>query len=117
MTPVDQTKTLENSERGNCLAACVASIFDLEIDDVPQFEEMTTKTWRKALEDFAAELGYGVAQEVAQYQPQGHYLIIGRNAAGVRHACVGCDGAVVHDPHKERPGLASIEFVIYFPEK
>lgn len=35
MIPVNQTNTIQN--QGNCMSACIASILELECDDIPNF--------------------------------------------------------------------------------
>jgi hypothetical protein len=115
MTPINQTKFREDGEKGNSLACCVASIWDLDLDDVPEFEEMP-QTWRPAMQEFVAQLGYNIKQEIAEFVADDYYIVMGRTSSGHGHARVAFQGKVVHDPGAGRSGEVSSEFVIYFPD-
>lgn len=54
MTPVEQT--VYTNGKGNCLTACVASILDISISDVPEF--CSAKDWFNRLEDFCVSNGF-----------------------------------------------------------
>jgi hypothetical protein len=109
VTPIDQTKTLEEGLRGNCLAASVASLFDVSLSDVPSFEEMSDSDWKPALEGWA--LGFGrklVKKRPGDFTVDEHYIAIGLSDRGNKHATVGLNGRIVHDPHFMRLGLAQV---------
>lgn len=113
MKPVDQTKTLDAGERGNCLAACLASLFELSIDQVPTLEELPPGTWKVALADWAASLGKElVRRDPGQYHQDAHYIAVGFSSRGNRHATIGLNGVVVHDPDLAREGLAQFEYIL-----
>ena len=59
MKPVMQTKftTEDMTVHGNCHAACIASILELPLEDVPAFEDMGHE-WSNALSIFLVERGY-----------------------------------------------------------
>jgi len=54
MTPVYQT--IVDSNNGNCMQAAFASLFDLPLDDVPNFKEVTD--WFQVLWQFLKRHGY-----------------------------------------------------------
>lgn len=56
MTPTVQTKLAPPD--GNCMQACVASLFDLPLEDVPNF--MTLPSWWRALWEWAEPRGWNV---------------------------------------------------------
>ena len=63
MKPVKQTRIHKGlspiSDRGNCFAACIASILELECEDVIQIQEYYDEpTWNQRLVDWLNERGY-----------------------------------------------------------
>jgi hypothetical protein len=115
MTPVDQTKTLAEGLRGNCLAASVASLFNLPLTEIPEFEEMPEGAWKQALEHWA--LGQGkrlVKKRPGDYVQNEHYIALGLSERGNKHATIGLNGKIVHDPHHLRLGLAQVVCLYMF---
>lgn len=113
MKPVDQTKTLDAGERGNCLAACLASLFEMSIDQVPALEELSPGAWKTALDEWVSSLGKElVRRDPDQYHHNQHYIAVGLSSRGNRHATIGLNGAVVHDPDLAREGLAQFEYIM-----
>lgn len=125
MIPIDQTKF--GRLEGNCTTACVASILECSIDDIPpgyigdgsgwnegdNWMEQLTKALRPmklGIAGMQLQDGAGVAI------PSGVYVILGgMSERGVQHSCVGANVngrlEVIHDPHPSRAGLISIEWV------
>lgn len=113
MRLVDQTKF--GSPDGNCLSACVATIFALNIDDVPSF---TSPGWWKSLEDWSAvrlkmtpvmrsaRLSAGERVPIA--------IACGKSPRGLKHAVVWQHGEMLHDPHPDRSGIESVDYFICF---
>jgi hypothetical protein len=105
--PIDQTTY--GTPLGNCFSACVASILELPIGDVPLFVD---ENWRSRFLGWLAARGlsattYALAD--GDLAPRGFSIAFGpsERIAGWDHACVAFDGAVVHDPHPSREGLPS----------
>jgi len=115
VTSVFQTRF---GEDGNCLAACIASICEVPLDDVPQptREELASvEQWHLYLvrlhEGFLWARGVyllpvsyltNTAQSVA---PMGYSILTGRSPrTGGYHSVVCFDGEVVHDPHPQGKG-------------
>jgi hypothetical protein len=105
--PVFQTIQGDN---GNCLQACVASIFELPLEEVPHFLE-ADEGW---FERFAAWLrerdlvyiNYKLTPEGMETNANAmkelgadHYHIIGGKSGTSNHVCVAQFGRIVHDPH------------------
>lgn len=92
MRPVTQTITVgDGSGRiGNYLQAAVASLLELDLDEVPHFAEHDD--W---LERMVADHGY---QVVYRPHPVAFGLAFGRSPRGVAHAVVCIDGVLVWDP-------------------
>jgi|TARA_B110000196_G_scaffold318860_1_gene335228 hypothetical protein len=89
------TKSSTKGENGNCLAAAFASILDIEIADVPKFEEMTKTTWKKALFDWASSINVEVA--FTNSIPNGFCIGIGVHDSGEYHAVILRDGDFYFD--------------------
>lgn len=93
---------------GNCLQAAVASLLDLDLDDVPHFIEHDD--WLQYLVDWGRERGYLVVSRRPDAVRMG--IAYGPSPRGVQHAVVWLDGAIAFDPHPSRAGLLSISGVM-----
>ena len=106
---VDQTKLHDpkNGVTGNCLAAAVASVLGLTLEEVPEFEEMSRGRYFVELISFAATTGRRLVYHPETHPPRG--LSIGTVSSprfpSEAHAVVCLDGEVVHDPHPTRASL------------
>lgn len=122
MRPVDQTTF--GVPGGNCFSACVASLLELRIEDVPYFMGDTPQDWDRnsgiRLNAFLSPLGLFslcLIVPARQFESCPIYMILGgqaeREPGGPRtpHAVVGFAGKWVHDPHPSRAGLIEIEDV------
>ncbi|MHA6764706.1 hypothetical protein [Streptacidiphilus sp. PAMC 29251] len=96
---------------GNCLQAAVASLLDLDLDDVPHFAEHDD--WLNRMVDWANARGWKVQQRPpAAIVPIG--IAYGPSVRGVTHAVVFSFGDQVWDPHPSRAGLLSISGIYEF---
>jgi hypothetical protein len=113
MKPVDQTKVLERGQRGNCLAACLASILELPLASIPEFEELPPGHWKAELASWSAAQGFRLDfVKPENFTPGECYIAVGLSTRGNLHATVGLDGAVIHDPHHLRLGLAEVKYLM-----
>lgn len=94
-------------ERGDCYKACVASILELPMDEVPDYQEMPledAEAWRQAWKDWFADCGlYLMAFATEGYlppeSPPGYYIgHLKLPPHGIWHSVVCYNGEVVHDP-------------------
>lgn len=111
MTPVKQTKFSTESENGNCMAAALASLLDLDISLVPAFEERQDR-WKQTLLEWLSCLGLTINvfnNKDDEEPPRGYAIATGVSSRGIRHAVVVLDGAFVHDPHPSNDYLADIQ--------
>jgi len=113
MKPVDQTKLHdpENGILGNCLAASLASLLELPLSEVPEFEDMMGKSdWFQALTDWLKELGFTLLEwrEEAWTWLPGYYLANGISERGLSHTVVYKGDALAHDPHPSRSGIKKV---------
>jgi hypothetical protein len=137
MTPVFQT--LFGGDEGNCLPACVASILELGIGDVPNFcAGQDDGSWFDRLSDWLAEDGLcavhvpfvdsdpGTAPApedldfVSEWMKRrriGFAIVNGYTERGLSHSTVWCDGKLVHDPHPLPSPLVNVVSVIVLAER
>ena len=131
MKPVFQT--LYGKPNGNCFQACVASLLEVTLDDLPHFCRDFGTNWMAETNRWLND-HYGVCLLSAPYDEltkwwvgmQGAWCILnGKNPLGIQHSVVGqvrCDEAgwqdlvVVHNPN-DNPDrhivkVASVDFLI-----
>lgn len=115
MIPVNQTR-FEGPAGGNCLAACLASIFGVPLDEVDTPALFDRATMWQALQRICALNGFrpfsyslGGAND-PQIAPRGYHI-----ACSATHACVALDGEIVHDPHPRRLGVTISEWILLLP--
>jgi hypothetical protein len=107
--PIHQTEF--GWPKGNCYAACVASLMEIPLEDCPVVPEGEDSDWNQIWDNWYADRG--IARLVFPYTPE--YLVKGwqilagitpreiQDGTGKRpmHAVVGLDGKAVHDPHPD----------------
>jgi hypothetical protein len=114
--PVDQTT--HGPTTGNCFSACVASILELPISEVPFF--MAPEQWWPPFVEWCAMRGYdAVYFPNTEYVPLGYSIVGGPSYRwpGKLHACVALDGVVVHDPHPSKLGLPEVQDFIVLEKR
>jgi hypothetical protein len=135
MIPVTQTKVVvKNSKgeevvRGNCYAACIASLLEVPIDQVPNVEVFfhieDSSYWQEVMLTFLNSKGWelssdhrfrvfhneeigveeGKREEWIKELTDKYYLVSGKSQRGVYHICIYQNGKLVHDPHPTKEGL------------
>jgi len=112
MIPVDQT--ICNFTNGNCFQACVASIFELPLDDVPSFMGNGPDYFNERVQAWCDEMNLIFMDvkiidiEVLAYYFRGvHIIVTGKSPRDPEnmHCVVWKDGQIVHDPHPSKDGL------------
>jgi hypothetical protein len=108
MKPVDQTTF--GTPGGNCFSACVASLLELSIEDVPYFMGDTKEEgeeWLERFEEWLAPLGlYPLMFKCGDHRPEGLHILCGKTSRG-DHGVVARGSDMIHDPHPSRIGLLS----------
>lgn len=97
MKPVDQSRI--SYEDGDCLRACIASILELSLEDVPAYtnHDMHSR-FAEWLRQFNLSLMI-VRLDPDGFLPPGYHLIEGPSRNGKdSHVAVGLNGQIVHDP-------------------
>jgi hypothetical protein len=99
-------------QRGNCIAACLASIFELPLDAVPDFAESLPKgEWLQELDLWLGTRGlYPILIDLSKsntdYRPSGYHLTstnsprLEKDNPQDGHMVVGLNGRIVHNPNK-----------------
>ena len=107
MTPVEQTIT--QPPYGNCWPACIASLLDLPLQDVPQFFHGATEEchwwdqWQDWLARFGLELQCIEAEHIPNLAPAGYSIMTVESPRGpYLHATIAKDGELVWDPSPKR---------------
>ena len=115
MRPVMQTKF---GMEGNCLAACVASIFEISIDEFPELVE--GPDWYTQFTNFMVER-FGVqpvdlhhGEGYIDNAPRGYYIANGPAARGLEHSVVGYGNRLIHDPHPDGGFLNRVRSRTFF---
>ncbi len=107
--PVIQTR-LDAPPRvnGNCLRACLATLLEIGIDEMPAFEDAPTDAHRwQDLTGWLLERGF-VLFEIRCPFP-GLHMVGGPSPRGAAHMVVFDGDRMTHDPHPEGGGLVSID--------
>lgn len=104
MIPVEQTMVWSpESPDGNCFDACIASILECPIEEVPHYTDpkWLQKYWYW-LQDRGWDLDYQLFRE-GEAPPEGYAILAVKSPRGpIEHAVVIKDGEIVWDPHPER---------------
>ena len=120
MIPVDsqfKEHDPDNAEIGDCLRACIASLLELSIDDVPHFARDSYPDWEKTnkqLNKWLAERELvmidlpirwpddhsieSMLSWVASCNPDVYYKLSGKSQRGFSHCVICYNDEVVHDP-------------------
>jgi len=115
MKPVYQTKFGQGN--GNCFQAAVASILELELDDVPDFCNLYSddewfnefqKWLNKHFNAWCLAVNYKSIKNLPEYHPPGYVIMVG-DSVRVHHAVVYKGKELVHDPCKGGGGLVKID--------
>lgn len=114
MIPTQQTVT---GERGNCMAACWASILEVPIESVPDYQAVDAAggSWMNTVNTWLSKHHGRIYYELHNWVtpaviPDGFHLINGDGGgAAAGHSCVGFFGRLVWDPHPRGTGLRSID--------
>lgn len=126
---VDQTILADDPKRkGNCVAACVATILGLSLSEVPHFIEFGIaygdsenvkevshgNNWWAMMLGFLAGRGLWVVEldKVTDADTHEFVLVAGMSPRGVVHQVVYREGRLWHDPHPSRAGVLDVREVL-----
>ncbi len=112
---VDQTVLHSKYINGNCFAACVASMFNVPIEEQPDFTNMDEFEWFIEFEKWIErEFGLELLRFSENACPTRYYMVLGQSPRGLSHAVIYKDGELAHDPHPDKTGLKEITSVWVF---
>lgn len=90
------------------MAAALASLLAMPLEDVPEFEEMARDKWQIALWNWLNARGYSLFVCYPEDAPQGYVIANGMSPRGLSHSVIYKNGKLVHDPHPSRAGIESV---------
>lgn len=129
MKPVYQTRfggpNDPEHEQGNCMQAALASIFEVRLDDAPDFTgEIVSGKWFLRLEAWLAvrNLELVIVGQGAHFIPpvEGHYIQCLESTTlgpGEGHTVVAENGQVVHDPNPHAKSLGKLQESWFFASR
>jgi len=88
--------------KGNCILACIASVLEVELSEVPDILADNEKWW-EIINNWAESYGYILMPvEFKDYKdtPPCYCILGGKGENGIPHAVVGFGAECVHDPHE-----------------
>jgi len=111
--------TVFGDKKGNCFSACLASLFSLKIDEVPNFCGDDLKNWPENMQHWLGQRGFSNVTVVFGEDPKGEWMVhLGYSIVtgkSPRFDCLHCvvfyGPKMVHDPHPDRTGLLSFDTV------
>lgn len=106
-------KQTDFGSRGNCMSACLASLFDIEISEVPNFFDVAgndAERWWGAVRDWLRGYGFGIMsiQPDMLHLFEGLFIVGGESTRGIEHAVIYQNGKVIFDPHPSDCGVKEI---------
>ncbi len=111
MIPIFQTV---QGKHGNCFSACLASLFECGIEEVPNFYDIAgddDALWWGAVRDWLRVKGFGImtlelkdSSFVGMFE--GWFIVCGKSSRGLDHATLWHGGEMKHDPHPTNEGIA-----------
>lgn len=124
MIPHTQTIFYEGPDkpnRGNCWQTAIASVLDLQLEDVPHFieiDDLHGVDWWDYSIDWAWFRGYELVDPERHIYTNEYYLASGPSPRGnFWHVVVCKNGKMVHDPHPSQAGLVSMESFTVFRQR
>lgn len=116
MNPVMQTVL---GRHGNCYSACLASLFEIPLDQVPNFFDVAgddDSAWWGEVRSWLRARGFGVITVLVDENSRldlfdGWFIVGGESCRGIGHATIWRDGQLVHDPHPSKCGIIKADSV------
>ena len=113
MIPLKQTRL---GETGNCFETCIASLLNLEIEQVPDLLAYEHGPWMEKINEWLAskyKLAYiilylpKIERDCFFSDKDFYHVMIGNTnrSSDIKHAVVGRRGKMVHDPHPDNIGI------------
>lgn len=117
--PTKVMQTVISGPKANCMEACLASYFSINIHDVPIIHQK--KNWQDILKKWLKPFGLGFStiavpneKLFVKEMAQGYQIVAGYSERDIKHAVIYLDGKLWHDPHPEQCGILSVMEVDFF---
>lgn len=118
MKPIKQTRLHKGltpvSDRGNCFPACIASILEMECEDVIQIQELyDNDMWCETLQHWLNKRGYRWRALTGDDNIlDKHILVTGKSPRhpDCTHVVIYLNGKMVHDPHPDNAGILDEQY-------
>lgn len=115
-------QTIFSKPDGNCFNACLASILELSIKEVPCFHEPRGEWYNKYKEWLRQKYGFDLIaiinwDENKENYPHVYAIVSGSSPRGLAHSTVYFGLEMVHDPHPDGGGVKDITDWIYIVPK
>lgn len=118
-------QTRYGKKEGNCFQAALASLFELKLEEVPDFCNIystETEEWYKEFLKWLHKKGYSsvpLCYSDIEKCPLRYknciLLVTGKNQNGVNHCVVYKNGKPIHNPNKNCKGIKPKTMDIIFP--
>lgn len=121
MQKVYQTKFGKSG--GNCFQACVASLFELELNEVPDFCNNDKEHWMEDVIRWLNKRGLSAVlidtkTIEGDFWPKNYkdtYLLVGgKNQDGVDHEVIYYNGDIAHDPNPKTKSFTPGDMILIF---
>jgi hypothetical protein len=109
MKKIMQTKF---GKDGNCLAACIASLLDIDINSIPELPY--TDEWADVLNEWLTKehnllLITINSSELPKYLSKSIIIACGYSERNLLHAVLFQNGKFFHDPHPDGTGIKEVK--------
>ncbi len=112
MKPIMQTNI--TPEEGNCFSACIATVLEIDISEVPNVRN--DFAWFQIMDKFVSKYGYGllhmlridyVREDAGEWRKKAYIIATGNSPRheDLTHSVVYQNDEMVHDPHPDGGGL------------
>lgn len=105
------------TERGNCFAACIASLVEVPLNYVPNIEELfECYPWFDVLCAWLEEQGFEFISSTKDEceKTDRYYMVSGKSPRGnFNHIVIYQYGKMIHDPHPDHTGILTEEIYEY----
>lgn len=119
-------QTRYGKEEGNCYQACLASILEMKLEDVPDFCNLYKEPfgqWQIEANKWLRRFGLATITIQPNFRSvhdkevlKGcHLIVTGKNNDGVNHCCIYKNGACIHNPNKKCKGIKPDTIDLIFP--
>jgi len=118
MKKIYQTKL---EEKGNCFEACLASLLEIDIKDIPSYKKNWYLKYNKWLSKYDLALlmvgSWDDCEDKDKLMPNVYAIVTGISPRGFKHSVIYLKDEMVHDPHPQNGGVLEMTAMIYIIPK